>query len=136
MGHQKNKPKSTSVPKTKDSISGVSEDREVKIATQNNISSLTLRSEFAGPIPHPKLMAEYKQVDSTFPDRILKMAEEDLKTTHRMQFLGWLSVYSLSVILIIAGVVLLVMDKPITGFVTLAISAIFPIIQLFFFKNS
>lgn len=136
MSHQKNKPKSASVPKTKDSISEVSEDTEVKIATQNNISSLTLRSEFAGPIPHPKLMAEYKQVDSTFPDRILKMAEDDLKITHRMQFLGWISVYSLSVILIIAGVVLLVMDKPITGFVTLAISAIFPIIQLFFFKNS
>lgn len=136
MGHQKNKPKSSSVSKTKESIPRASEGREVKIATQNNISSLTLRSEFAGPIPHPKLMSEYKQVDPTFPNRILKMAEDDLKITHRMQFLGWVSVYSLSVILIVAGVVLLIMDKPITGFVTLAISGIFPIIQLFFFKNS
>jgi len=31
---------------------------------------------FSGPLPHPKHLREYKNIDKTYPDRIMSMAEK------------------------------------------------------------
>ncbi|WP_343353257.1 hypothetical protein V3I05_07940 [Helicobacter mastomyrinus] len=97
---------------------------------------LQARASFEGPIPPPQILSGYKDIDSSFPDRILKMAEEDLHTRHNMNYLGWFGTYSLSLILVGGGIYLVANDKQIYGLIILAASAIFPILQLFFKKQS
>lgn len=137
MKHQKKKTNQTEI-QVQANKSPLKEGDNNKSKIENNqIASIKASySEFVGPIPPPAIMGGYKEIDPSFPNRILTMAEDDLKTTHRMQFLGWASVYSLSVVLIVGGIILIIMDKPMSGFVTLATSAIFPIIQLFFSRKS
>lgn len=40
---------------------------------------------FSGPIPHPDHLRQYENIQSGFADRMLKMAEDDLKHTHFIQ---------------------------------------------------
>lgn len=96
---------------------------------------LKQQATFSGPIPPPQILEGYKNVDSSLPDRIVTMAEKDLKTRHRMNYLGWFGTYSLSLILIGGGVYLIANDKAIFGLIILASSAIYPILQLFFKKQ-
>lgn len=40
------------------------------------------RQEFSGPIPHPSILDGYGKINSSFPERIVKMAEEEQKHRH------------------------------------------------------
>jgi len=64
------------------------------------IETIQHSEQFTGPIPHPDHMQKYQDIDQSFPDRILKMAESNLahkqsveKTVIHgqlfMGFLGW-----------------------------------------------
>lgn len=64
------------------------------------------------------------------------MAEKDLQVKHNMNYLGWFSTFFLSIILIGGGIYLIADDKSIVGLITLASSAIFPILQLSFGRKS
>ncbi len=35
---------------------------------------------YSGPIPHPAIMSQYKELDPSFPDRILTMAEKQAES--------------------------------------------------------
>ncbi|UZO81173.1 DUF2335 domain-containing protein [Aquimarina sp. ERC-38] len=57
-----------------------------KNPNENNQSGLSVTKTqlYKGAIPPPDMMAGYKKLDSTFPDRILKMAEKEQKHSHNM----------------------------------------------------
>lgn len=40
---------------------------------------------FAGPLPHPDTLMGYKEIDISFPDRIMSMAEEDAEHHRKME---------------------------------------------------
>lgn len=40
---------------------------------------------FAGPLPHPDTLMGYKEIDNTFPDRIMSMAEKDADHHRKME---------------------------------------------------
>ncbi|OCR91514.1 DUF2335 domain-containing protein [Campylobacter fetus] len=101
---------------------------------------------YCGPIPSPEVMDYYKSIDSSFPDRILKMAEEDLKHQHeyknrvlklqgRDNLLGLCSAFTITITIVILGSVLLYKGKDVQGFITLLVSAIPAIITYFINKK-
>ncbi|MDR1007832.1 MAG: hypothetical protein LBL65_04610 [Campylobacteraceae bacterium] len=40
------------------------------------------QTAYSGPIPPPEYLEKYKEIREDIPDRIMKMAEDDLKNTH------------------------------------------------------
>lgn len=48
-------------------------------------TTIVRQEVFSGPIPRAKELAEYKQVQKDLPDRIVKMAEDDLSHIHFIQ---------------------------------------------------
>lgn len=50
----------------------------------NHSLSVTKTEVYQGAIPPPDMMEGYGRLDSTFPDRILKMAENEQKHSHVM----------------------------------------------------
>ena len=44
-----------------------------------------IRQEFSGPIPPPEILMQYKEVDPSFPDRIVAMTENNLRHIQRLQ---------------------------------------------------
>ncbi len=111
-------------------------NKELKSKEPNRVILKKAAQLFEGPIPPPQILKGYKDIDDSFPDRILKMAEKDLQTRHNMNYLGWFGTYSLSLILIGGGIYLVANDKPIYGLIILASSAIFPMLQLFFKRKN
>lgn len=41
--------------------------------------------EYNGPLPHPSILKGFAEIDDSFPDRIIKMAEEHAKTEDETQ---------------------------------------------------
>lgn len=81
---------------------------------------------FSGPVPPPRLMAEYKTVDPDLPNRILTMTEEEQKHAHEMELAaltstvanerrGQIFAFVVSLIIIIGSVYLIDSDKQIAG---------------------
>lgn len=63
-------------------------------------TTIQLIEQFAGPIPHPEHMRQYKDIDESLPNRIVSMAESNLAHKQSiekiavigqflMAFLGW-----------------------------------------------
>lgn len=42
-------------------------------------------SSFSGPIPPPDVLSEYREIDSSFPERCMKMAEKEQEHRHAME---------------------------------------------------
>jgi uncharacterized membrane protein len=42
-------------------------------------------AEFSGPLPPPKFLADYGKINETFPERIVKMAEREMRHRHSQQ---------------------------------------------------
>ena len=42
-------------------------------------------NQFVGPIPPPALIADYGKIDSSFPERIMTLAENETAHRHRME---------------------------------------------------
>lgn len=105
--------------------------RPVTTLAQAAVSELTLEStRYEGPLPPPADLAQYEQVSPGFADRIIQMAEkeqsfrhEDIKTVRgiqrkiigRGQILGFI----LSLVIIIGGILLIMYDKPTSGFIAI-----------------
>ena len=64
------------------------------------IETIQHSEQFTGPIPHPEHMQRYQDIDQSFPNRILKMAESNLAHKQSVEkiviygqlfmgFLGW-----------------------------------------------
>lgn len=50
--------------------------QQIEVGT---IEKIEHSEEYSAPIPHPNHMKAYQDIDESFPDRILKMAESNLK---------------------------------------------------------
>ncbi|GEM_PF-1271321 len=48
------------------------------------VEQVISKEVFAGPLPHPHHFAQYKEIEPTAPDRILRMAEKEQEFRHRM----------------------------------------------------
>lgn len=107
-------------------------NQNIPNAKEKSTQLITQEYEFSGPIPPPEVLIGYKSVDESFPDRIMKMAESDLKMRHRMSYLGWISTFSISVILIVGGIYLVANDKSLSGLIILGASVVIPLLQLLY----
>lgn len=76
----------------------------------------TAEVQYRGPLPHPSILADYAKVDSSFPERIMKMAEENnraaieheelyLKEMLKIKKRGLTLSFTLGLLSLIAGVV-------------------------------
>ena len=85
---------------------------------------------FAGPIPHPSIIQQYERILPGSADRIFKVAEA--QSSHRQKLessviksdisnerLGMYLSFIVIIIFIIAGVFLLINNKPVEGLLTL-----------------
>ena len=70
----------------------------------NQRLSVTKTEVYQGAIPPPDMMEGYKILDSSFPDRILKMAEKEQSHAHQMSSKAHFSVMFQISIGLIAGV--------------------------------
>lgn len=85
---------------------------------------------FAGPLPHPDILKGYGNIDSSFPDRILKLAEKDqehsismeeyaIKENFKANRRGTDAGLIVCVLAILIGAFLIYNDKSVAGLVTL-----------------
>ena len=102
----------------------IASDIELKEIIDREVAEhlVAIREEFSGPIPHPKHMKEYKNIDKTLPSRILGMAESNLdhmqsmerKTTYSeigLSYLSWAASTGLTVYIITIAKDLLMQGK-------------------------
>ena len=90
--------------------------------------------QFKGPLPHPSILKGYEDIEKGLADRIVKMAERDqeahiknndkiLQFQGRDALLGSIFAFLTVIGVLIAGVILLLNDKDLAGFVTLIAGA-------------
>lgn len=97
-----------------------------------------------GPLPDPETMALYGEIDSTYPDRIMRMAEKNLEarndaiseSARSIAFVtraGGMTVVVLPVLLLAAAVVLFAMGAPsqvvIAGLIGASLTGVAKVIQ-------
>lgn len=63
-------------------IEAIAKEAGVNKDITKKVVSIAFAEHFSGPIPHPRIMAAYKEIQEDAPDRIIKMAE--LQQQHRM----------------------------------------------------
>lgn len=86
--------------------------------------------EFSGPVPHPEHMKQYKDIDETLPNRLVSMAESNLK--HKqfvekfsvigqllMGVLGWATPTSISFYVLYNAVLFIKDGKSIEALISL-----------------
>ena len=109
---------------------GVLSPNSQKKGKQVRSIAFTKSEFFSGPIPHPALLQGYEQACSGAAKRIIKMAESQLAHRHKIEekvitsktlnertsmFLAFYLTGGLAII----GVILLLLDKQIPGYVSL-----------------
>lgn len=57
--------------------------QETEEAKGFGIKSIRIAKLSIGPIPPPKILREYKEIDPSFPERIFKMAEKEQEFRHK-----------------------------------------------------
>lgn len=94
---------------------------KIQVTKQQSVS-------YAGPIPPPVMMAEYKTIDAGLPDRIVSMAEKAQNSQNEimqgeMHTRKWalFAVWSISIFVISIGAFLSFYDKELLGGITMAI---------------
>lgn len=63
---------STYIPATKKSVNHTSNQEQTLVE---------VKQMYKGMLPHPQTMQGFKEIDPSFPERIMKMAEDTLKLT-------------------------------------------------------
>ena len=103
-------------------------NKEIKKTDErsNQVKIAQIKQEiFAGPIPPPQILEKYGEIDSSFPERIFRMAEKEQEFRHsvvkRSQYLG----FSITAIGLICATIMAIAGHPwlagTTAFVTLSI---------------
>lgn len=106
-----------------------------------SVHVISAEVEYAGPIPHPEILAGYENTLAGAADRIIKMAEEEQRHRHdqehrmlesdiRLQRSGMILYFILGLILMVLGFILLYMNRDLSGLASVlnafaGISAIF-----------
>lgn len=97
---------------------------------------------YQGPVPPPEIIADYADIDPSFPDRILKLSENNLEHQYevrnkliRLKYLGWFSSTTVTLVALGLGAWLLANDKDVGGFCLLLGSAL-PSVLVFFKEKS
>ncbi|MFW5635662.1 MAG: DUF2335 domain-containing protein [Thermodesulfobacteriota bacterium] len=57
---------------------------EIKEISQY-IAQEIVAEKYSGPIPAPEALRQYGDINPDFPDRIIQMAEKEMKHRHRME---------------------------------------------------
>lgn len=100
---------------------------------------------FSGPIPHPDILKGYNEIVPGAAERILIMAEEQQKhrfsienkivsSSIKMRSRGSVLAFVILLLVIMSGIYLIIIGKPISGFVTL-ITALVPVLTTFLKTN-
>jgi len=102
------------------------------------LKQLTIASQyFQGPIPSPEILSNYSKADPTFPERVMKMAESEIKHRQEMDkdalkadiemtkievkteavatIIGQILGFLIAITAISAGVYTTLMGHPVTG---------------------
>lgn len=98
---------------------------------KNTITSVQLQ-EYSGPLPHPKILSEYKQIDAVLVEKIVQEFEKQsdhrrveetriAKSFVRAKFLGQILSFILLTLMISFGAFLILQDKEITGLLNIAL---------------
>lgn len=101
MSKQENKSVQKIKEQDEDKLLSVSEVKVLlKQQEEHIIQSITIQKSTvrSGPIPEAQELREYKQVDKTFPSRIMEMAEKEQSFRHRATFLGQINFIALIII--------------------------------------
>ena len=99
------------------------------------LQSLAIAERYSGPVPHPRMLQQYKDVMSDAPERIFSMAEK--QQGHRMDLeksvikgdirradTGLILGFVLFLVMGIGAIILLALGKDLQGFVVLGTSLI------------
>lgn len=99
------------------------------------LRSLAIATKYSGPVPHPRMLQQYKDVMADAPERIFAMAEK--QQAHRMDLeksvikgdilradRGLILGFVLFLILGVGAIILLALGKDIPGFAVLVTSII------------
>lgn len=68
-------------PESEDSL----EEQESHFDDSEQRTMRLIQSQFAGPVPPPEVLNEYGRINSSFPERIIKMAEKEQDHRHRYE---------------------------------------------------
>jgi len=94
-------------------------------------AELTLQAKhFEGPLPPPEQLKQYEEVSPGFAERIVQMAEKEQDFRHRdtdrirgmqRKIIGRGQVFGfiLSLVIILGGILLIMSDKPTSGFISI-----------------
>lgn len=120
--------------------------QQQNIAQLNDQELIDQSEFFLGPVPHPKLLEQYGTIDSSFPNRMLTMAENeqkhnnelentDIKIFSRNSLLGIIFLFVICIGLILSGtLVLIYTNKDVPG-LFLCLSGVAPLIVQFIYNN-
>lgn len=123
------------IKKIKKLSPGIPEDKLLKILEVVENYSIDVSEFHSGPLPSPRTLHGYKLVNSTFPDRIMKMTEEQSahrqKNESRMvmngtrnEFLGMLLAFIIVMTAIIGGIFLIYTGKDLSGLTSIIIGIV------------
>ena len=101
--------------------------------TPHNEVQLTHKEEYSGPIPTPKMFAEFEKVLPGSANRILTMAEDQSKHRHKMEsrviwldggqsILGLILAFIVVVLALLLGTYLIMNNKPVSGLATILVA--------------
>ena len=96
---------------------------------------------FSGPLPHPKHLAEYKEISPDVPERLLRMAEDQaehrrklesaiVESNLKLEVRGQVFGFVITIVAVIGGIYLMANGHSLSGAAT-AISALAGLVGLF-----
>ena len=123
---------------TSDNVKGIVQ-KEVSHLVQETL--VAKQELYAGPLPHPDHLGQYKEVHPELPERIIRMAEDQaehrrklesaaLKSNLRLEARGQIFGFVIAMTALLGGIYLIANDKPIWG-AAIAISAVAGLTGLF-----
>ena len=68
-----------------------------EILQNNKLNIIQQQEIYQGPIPHPKILEEYKKIDKNLPKEIIEMAKKEQKFRHISTFLGQFSALTIGI---------------------------------------
>lgn len=128
---------SNKIQKTKPNKSPTDNKDNLELVAERK-SLIAMHKGYQDPIPPPEFMQEYTKIDPSFPDRIIKLTENNLEQQYKhqnkmdtLQFLGWGSATVITLAAMGIGAYLLMNDKDLAGF-SLLVGTALPSVIIYF----